>query len=131
MKTVVQFFEDDPVDVVWEHYSKLHPRARFSKGDRKRIMDRFAEGYSVGELMLAIDGNHLDPFCNGENDRGKQYHKLDLILRDSGRVADFIETAQSPPNGPPSKSVAGRMLARAAKQKEVGDDGGGVKRLDR
>lgn len=45
----------------------------------------------MATLCEAIDGCHRDPFHCGENDRGKTYHALSLIMRDGDHVAKFIE----------------------------------------
>lgn len=81
------------VEEVWAAYLAHHPQAMLSDERRKLIMRRLGEGYSVELLVAAIDGNHVDPHCNGENDRFKQYHSISLILRDADRIERFAELA--------------------------------------
>ncbi len=102
------------VDQVVAHFIALHPRARPGRKERKLVADRMREGYSPADLCRAIDGNHRSPFHNGENDRGQAYHELELILRDSGHVAKFIELAE--PRAIERLSKNGRSTAFAAQE---------------
>lgn len=80
---------------VFAHYRTYHPRAHpepTSKGKEwKKVVAMFKEGYTVDDLKMAIDGCHRSPFHCGENDRGKTYQSLDLIVRDSSHVNQFME----------------------------------------
>jgi len=78
-------------DKVIEAYRKKHPRARPGKKERKLIADRLAEGYTVEDLLAAIEGCHMSKFHRGDNDRNKKYQSLELIMRDSAHVQDFAE----------------------------------------
>lgn len=93
-------------ELVWAHYQTYHRLSRLdAKGKRRKlILARLADGYSVAELCQSIDGNHLDPHCNGENESGTEYHDLELILRDSAHVERYgrIAAAGGPKrNGKP------------------------------
>jgi hypothetical protein len=83
---------------VFEHYRGFHPRAHKTphSGMKEwgKIKARLAEGYSVDDLKLAIDGCHRSPFHMGENDNGRKYNTLELIVRDGSKVQSFIELAQ-------------------------------------
>ena len=76
---------------VVEHYRTHHPRARPGKKEQEKIADRLRDGYPVEDLKTAIDGCHVSPFHCGENDRRTKYQSLELIMRDSGRVQQFLE----------------------------------------
>ncbi len=99
-----------PEDVlaVFDHYRTYHPRAhpnpRPDSKEWRKILDRLREDYTVEDLCLAIDGCHKSPHHCGENDRGTKYLGLELIVRDSGHVATFIEVATSPVERPKSKA---------------------------
>ena len=112
---IVALFADDQVADVWSSYAARHPRARLDAKTQRLIAARLAEGWTVEDLRQAVDGNHADPHCNGENDRGKQYHSAELIFRDSAHVQAYIETALNPPVAPAprSTSIAGQMREAA------------------
>jgi hypothetical protein len=90
--------EEDLTDegfAVWEHWrvTARHPRARLDKARRKVIVERLKD-YSVAELQLAIDGCAKSAWHQGENDRGRRYDDLTLILRDAEHVERFLEAAR-------------------------------------
>lgn len=87
----------DQVQQVNAAYLRHHPRSakvltQTSK-EFKLIAERLREGYSVEDLCAAVDGCHISPFHCGQNDAGKKYQDLALIMRDSSKVANFIEYA--------------------------------------
>jgi hypothetical protein len=108
----------DEVRQVFGHYRTKHPKAHpkplSGSKEWRAIRARLAEGYTASDLCEAIDGNHLDPFHCGENDRGKEYHSLELICRTSGHVAKFIEVARAPPK--PVLSEKNQRNLRAASE---------------
>jgi len=77
-------------------YQKHHPRARPGRKERLLIRDRIKEGYTIGDLLRAIEGCHRSPHHCGENSRGVKYQSLSLIFRDSSHVAMFLEFAATP-----------------------------------
>jgi len=85
---------------VFDHYRTYHPRAHPKPNSNSKewraIAARLKEGYTAAGLKQAIDGCHKSPFHQGENDRGKKYDTLELIMRDSSKVNNFIETAEAP-----------------------------------
>lgn len=85
---------ESPADRVWAAYTKHHPRAFLSSERSRLINKRLGEGYPADVLIDAIDGNHLDPHCSGENDRMKQYHSLSLILRDADHIERYAELVE-------------------------------------
>lgn len=90
----------DEVLAVFMHYREKHPRCHPRPSSKLKewhlIRARLEEGYSVADLKEAIDGQHVSKFHLGENDRSKQYLSLELAMRDSKHVADFIETLHTP-----------------------------------
>jgi len=78
--------------LVWDHYHGYHGAARMTEKRMALIRARLAppEGWSVAELCQAIDGNHRDPFCCGKNRDGREYHSLELILRDAAHVERYL-----------------------------------------
>lgn len=88
---------DGEVEQVFAHYRTFHPRtfrnpSRTSK-EWKLIERRLGEGFTVDDLKLAIDGNHASPWHNGENETGRKYQSLELIVRDGSKVQQFMEAA--------------------------------------
>ena len=81
----------DDVGGVVRHYQSLHPKAKPGEKEKAKILARLKEGYSADDLKAAIDGCHRSPFHCGENPGGKKYQTLDLIMRDSSKVAKFLE----------------------------------------
>lgn len=80
---------------VFAHYRKHRPK-RFLKptaklSEWKKIRARLDEGFTVESLCQAIDGNMRSAWHQGENDRQRVYDSLELIVRDSKHVHDFID----------------------------------------
>jgi len=97
-KTVARI---EDIHLVFDHYRTKYPRRHLkpksSMVEWKKIKARFEDGFDVSDLCKAIDGNHLSPHHNGENDQGTEYHDLELIVRDSSKVAQFIGYTEKPP----------------------------------
>jgi hypothetical protein len=84
------------VDEVWNAYLEHHPASKLTTGRRDLIGRRLKE-HPVDVLVAAVHGNHRSPFHCGENDQGKTYHALELILRDAGKIEGFAELAGETP----------------------------------
>lgn len=93
-----------PVQEVFKHWQIVmrKPRAVLDSKRRARIEERLAEGRSVGDLCLAIDGYSRDPFSMGKNDRSTKYNDISLICRDAEHVEKFMPAAPLG-TGPPAK----------------------------
>lgn len=112
---------------VWEAYARHHPRSVLTPKRRDLIRRRIAEGFEPDRLVAAIEGNHVDPHCNGENDRHREYHDLELILRDAGHIEGYEALWLSKQNGG-ARPAAERQVAAAvarfrAVEAEQGRDG--------
>ncbi len=83
---------DPRISEVISHYQTHKPRARPGKKEVDKIRERLREGYSADDLKAAIDGCFRSPFHCGENENNRKYQSLELIVRDSKHVLDFIET---------------------------------------
>ncbi len=97
---------DNSIVAVVEHYQTYHPKAQAGSKERAKISDRLAEGFSVDDLTLAVDGCHVSPWHCGTNPSGAKYHSLELIFRDASKVTQFIEHAQT--EGDPKLSEKSR-----------------------
>lgn len=94
---------------VWGVYHDYHPHAQFLP-DREKRLDRWLGVYDEDFLVDAVHGNHLDPHCNGENDRGTEYHDFDLIFRSADHIERFAGVKR---NGKKPTSQPGRRLQMA------------------
>lgn len=85
---------------VFDHYRSYHPRSHKKPSQRskeyKKIEARLNEGYSVDDLKRAIDGCHQSPYHMGENENGRKYDTLELIVRDGSKVSMFMEVQSEP-----------------------------------
>lgn len=107
----------DQVREVFSHYRKHHPRsfpkAKSDSREWKLVRKRLLEGYTVEQLKAAIDGCHRSPFHCGENQGGKLYQSLELIVRDATHVNQFLEVPERG-QGPPVTSERTKRNQRAA-----------------
>lgn len=102
------------INAVIEHYQTYHPRSRPGEKERKAIAARLKNGYSVADLAKAIDGNHLSPYHCGENKDGREYHNLELIVREASKVDQFMAAADNA--GLPVLSQQTKKAVRAGQQ---------------
>lgn len=80
------------VQAVFAHW-KLVMESPRSLLDSKRIgliKGALKTGYTVEQLCQAIDGCRKSPYHMGQNDRGRPYNGLDLILRGAEKIDQFI-----------------------------------------
>lgn len=89
------------IDLVFQHWQEVHghPEAKPSEKRRRLISQRLKE-YTLEELREAISGYALSPFHMGDNDNGRKYDSLELILRDAKQVEQGMQFARSPPTKP-------------------------------
>lgn len=105
---------DASVDVVWQHYREHHPKAsRVLKPGRKeyRLIKQRLEDFEIEDLKQAIDNYHRSPFHNGQNDRGKRYLSLELMMRDISHVQAGLELGDPSTNGGRPKRMLDTQLA--------------------
>jgi uncharacterized protein YdaU (DUF1376 family) len=78
---------------VADHYCTYHPRSKAGDKELSKIRERLKDGFTVDDLKLAIDGCHVSPWHCGQNNENRKYQNLELIMRDSSKVTQFIELA--------------------------------------
>lgn len=80
---------------------------------RGRAIDKaIARGHSLEELCRAIDGCAASPWHRGQNDRGRPYDDLELILRDAAHVERFAaEAPGSPESETPRRPTLAELVA--------------------
>lgn len=84
-------------DQVWDAYLKACREFNGGKGRtpvysnaRKQLIDRRLANYPVEDLVLAVTGWVHSSFHTGDNDQGKVYNSIDLILRNDEKIELFI-----------------------------------------
>lgn len=105
----------DRVAEIFDYYKEVmqSQRSKLDAKRRKLIDMRLKEGYTVEELMLAIDGCRANPFNMGDNDRHTLFNSIELILRDAKHIDDFIKEATGAKN---AFAVPGTGLSTKAKK---------------
>jgi hypothetical protein len=88
-----------PPQRVFNHWREAcdHKAALFTAKRRTLIAARLREGYTVDQLMLAVDGCRGSPFHQGENKHRKVYDSIELICRDGQHVESFMEQLKQRP----------------------------------
>lgn len=82
---------NDDAEAVFAYWkAAVAPRARSFKGMRRRnVLARLKEGYTLDDLMLAIDGARV---AAGVSDKtGERFDDLELICRDPKITDSFIK----------------------------------------
>ena len=64
---------------------------------RRRTIGRALEAHPIEDVLDAVVGWQNDPFYCGQNDRGRQYNSLDLLLRDAEHIEKFRDMARLHP----------------------------------
>lgn len=67
-----------------------HPNASFTDKRRKRVLARLNQGYTQGQIEMAIRGCMASSFHQGQNDTGEKYDDLELICRDGEHLEKFV-----------------------------------------
>lgn len=82
---------------VFEHWAQVFGhggRAKFDAKRRRAVEARLRDGYTLEQLLRAVDGCAASPWHRGQNDRGKPYTDLELICRDAKHVDEFLGLAE-------------------------------------
>ena len=87
----------DDILAVFEHWRIImgHSRARLDVKRAQVIRERLRDGYSVDDLMLAVEGNAASAWHQGENDRRTVFDSLGLILRDADNTEKFMAMGET------------------------------------
>lgn len=117
--------------IVFERWVEVHnkQRAKLTEQRRKKIRARLREGYSLEQILKAIDGVKLSPFHMGKNDSNTVYDDLTTILRDGTQVEKFSQLRDNPhaqaiTNGEYSAVTARNIQNIQDWMKEQGDGNG-------
>lgn len=111
------------VGEVFAHWSRVvwanaHVAPKLTKERRTRIKARLAEGYTVADLCLALDGVKHDPWLMGTADGARPggYRDVMTVLRDGAQVERLMGLAKQhapKPKAPPSDRETLRPLTPA------------------
>lgn len=86
----------DPVQVVFDTWAAATARTRSRLDDkRRRLIQKALASYPVEDVLDAVVGWSADGFYCGDNDRGKTYNDLGLLLRDAEHIERFRDLARS------------------------------------
>ena len=90
---------------VFEHWQRAleHPKARLDP-KRTALIRRQLKAYSADDLCRAIDGYAGDPFTRGDNDRGKPFDDIELLLRDAQHVERGLRFLEAPRPAPAAQA---------------------------
>lgn len=76
----------------WQEHLN-HPRSVFDEKRAKAVTARLKAGYSVDDLMTAIQGCKNTPYNMGQNPEQKVYDDIELICRDAAHVERFMSSS--------------------------------------
>ena len=116
-----QLEEVDEVRVVfdaWVAATGKHPNRTRLDEKRRRIIANALKAHPVEDVLDAVVGWRHDPFYCGENDRGRAFNDLGLLLRDAEHVERFRDLARQqatkiePPNPNERRDETGKVVAR-------------------
>jgi hypothetical protein len=111
----------DSVLVVFDHWRKVMGKEGntvLTDKRRKAVASRLKDGYSVADLLRAVDGCKLSKFHQGENDRKTPFNDLELICRNGENVEKFRDLATVAPSATPPDEGQIAKLRRAAAEAE-------------
>jgi hypothetical protein len=118
--------EDEPLHKEGDHVGNVfaawvsatgRDAARTKLDDkRRRLITNALDGYPVEDVLDAVVGWQHDPFYRGDNDRGKTYNDLGLLLRDAEHVERFRDMARAGATRTSRKPKAWATLERLAQE---------------
>ncbi len=117
---------DEPLHKEGDHLSKVFDAWLLSTGrnaartklddKRRRLITKALDGYPVEDVLDAVVGWQHDPFYRGDNDRGKTYNDLGLLLRDAEHIERFRDMARAGATRSSRKPKAWATLERLAQE---------------
>lgn len=90
--------EAEVISEIFAYWASVMDKPKVVLDEKRRnlIRARLREGWTPEQLQTAIAGNARDEWSQGDNDRGKPFNELSLILRDAEHIERFIELAKHP-----------------------------------
>jgi hypothetical protein len=77
------------VFAVWLEATGKHPTRTQLSPKRQRLIRNALKSYPLEDVTAAVRGWRHSAFHRGENDGGKPYHDLELLLRDAQHIEKF------------------------------------------
>lgn len=85
-----------PLERVFAHWVFMLGKRRAALGpSRRKVIEKALALYDEETLLLAIEGNAASAWHAGENDRGRAFDDLELILRDEAHVERFAADGEA------------------------------------
>jgi hypothetical protein len=78
--------------VIFDHWVRVMNRhsSIFTQERKSKIKSRLREGYTVDQIIEAINGCAASTFHMGQNDQGKIYNDLTLICHNGSKLEFFL-----------------------------------------
>lgn len=94
---------------------------------RRRLIRRALDEHPLDDVLDAVVGIMRSPFHVGQNDRGRAYTGLDVILRDAEHIEQFRDLARQAPDGvelgrPAAELTLDERLARMGLTRDEASD---------
>lgn len=109
--------ERTPIERVFDHWVFMlgkNARRTALGPARRRAIERALALYDEEALLLAIEGCAASAWHAGENDRGRAFDDLELILRDEAHVERFADAGQRLRERMAERAAASRVVADSA-----------------
>lgn len=86
-----------PLQEIFQYWQATlnHPRAKLDN-KRKYKINQALRAYSIEEIKLSIDGCKASAFHQGKNPENKVHDDIELILRDSKHIEQFMGFSKQP-----------------------------------
>lgn len=89
--------EAEAISEIFAYWASVMNKPKAVLDEKRRALIRLRlKDWTAEELHTAIAGCAGDAWSQGDNNRGKPFNELSLILRDNERIERFIELAKTP-----------------------------------
>lgn len=111
---------------IFEHWKRRmsKPLAKFTTGRRRIILARLKEGYTVAQLLGAVDACSASRWHMGENDSKTAYNDLTLVFRTGEKVEQFLALGVEANPGLGESVEMERLMREQAQALKAGDTHG-------
>lgn len=87
------------IEEIFEHWKNTfnHKKTVLNEVRYNTITEALDRGFSVDQLLTAINGCALTPHNQGNNEQDKVYDGLEVIFKHADNIERFIRNAENPP----------------------------------